>query len=158
MLGILPPEIAKLIHVYVFEDVLKELLEKNKCVDHCNLDENMCILFVYRGIFRSFYTYNGCFYDWSAYLGKERIKRKFNFLKKHNRETIINCRCGKRESISKYNNENFIDNVRIKRKYIIKYLRTIRLLEIIMTLLSLSQIFPEILFQKRIRLYLRLSE
>ncbi len=28
MLGKLPPEIAKLIHVYVFEDVLKELLYK----------------------------------------------------------------------------------------------------------------------------------
>ncbi len=33
MLGRLPPEIAKLIHVYVFEDVLKELLEATKLLE-----------------------------------------------------------------------------------------------------------------------------
>ena len=45
---------------------------------------------------------------------KEILKGKLIFLKKYNRESIIRCDCGKSDSISEYNEEDFLDNGKIR--------------------------------------------
>ena len=52
---------------------------------------------------------------WYIVIDKHKlIKRKLNFLKKHNRETIITCRCEMNDSIIKYNEEDFNDDGQIR--------------------------------------------
>ena len=124
MLGILPPEIAKLIHVYVFEDVLKELLKKTKDLWY-NINSNLVYKYIEHGdihIFRDglygiiYTSSNGILYSRIRKFNKNKLlKEKLNFLKKHNRETIVRCNCGKIDSIIKYNEEDFLDDDRIIR-------------------------------------------
>ena len=130
MLGILPPEIAKLIHVYVFEDVLNELRKKTKILYRntqqnfgSKYDVNKDVHFFINGKYGIIWN-NGNLHliinitrPVSPKISTDTIKfikRKLNFLKKHNRETVIECKCGKKDSIIKYNEEDFEDNGKIR--------------------------------------------
>ena len=120
MLGKLPPEIAKLIHLYIFEDVLKELVEKTKRLlrnTEMNIknkySEHRDIHIFSDVVYGIVYSGYGIFYV-SGYIKLNFTKRKFNFLKIHSRETIIFCHCGERDSIYEYNEGDFLDNGVIK--------------------------------------------
>ena len=124
-------DIASIIYDYIYHDfyknhVLKELLEKTESLlrttetySRYKNDENRAV-----HIFNS--RFSIIYFDiyWKLYSpSNDKFKltngyilyiRKFNFLKRHNRETIIQCKCGKKDSISKYNEEDFLDNGKIE--------------------------------------------
>ena len=112
-IGILPPEIAKLIHVYVFEDVLKELLEKTKGLlkntelnSREKFNEHMDIHIFIDGAYKIKYNPFDLYFLGINKNKHKLIKRKIIFLKKHNEEKIISCICGKKYSISEYNEKD----------------------------------------------------
>ena len=113
MLGNLPIEIAKLIHVYVFEDVLKELLRETTQLRNWN-DNNKNN--------ENFYVHMRSFGGWRwdiIYLigiviecNVEFFKKKLNFLIRHNKETMIICRrCRHISSICEYKEDKSVWNI-----------------------------------------------
>ena len=119
MLGILPPEIAKLIHDYVLEDVLNELLMDTKELksindnnaNRKNQDEDNFVHIIgwppqIGWPYRKFTLVNfSCIY---IFPNKELIKRKINFLKKYNNETKFKCCCGDIMLISEHTEKDIL--------------------------------------------------